>query len=98
MATGSLMAMEDPASINGDFQEKIVQVLTPSHQATPPQLSDANDQAETDMSKCTVIGSESAEAEDGDVVLSKQPTDIDLQISFYPHHLMLSAWMNSKRK
>lgn len=69
---------------SGDFQEKSVQLLTPSDLATPPQLSDSNDQAETDTSNYAVIGSESAEAEDADMVPSKEPNNVDPLNKFLP--------------
>ncbi|KAL3520033.1 hypothetical protein ACH5RR_018182 [Cinchona calisaya] len=76
------MEIEDAAMINGDIQEKTVLVLTPSHRGTP-QISDPNDQ-ETGSSNYVVIGSESAEAEDADVVPLKEPKDIDPLTKFLP--------------
>ena len=63
---------------------KTVQVLTPGDRATPPQVSDPYDQAEMDTSNPAVVGSESAEAADADVVPSKEAEDIDLLNNFLP--------------
>ncbi|XP_027111952.1 uncharacterized protein LOC113754514 isoform X2 [Coffea eugenioides] len=78
------MEVEGAALVNGNFQVKTVQVLTPGDRATPPQVSDPYDQAEMDTSNPAVVGSESAEAADADVVPSKEAEDIDLLNNFLP--------------